>query len=162
MSTQSGNDNASRYARGAAAFAARSERFMRNDFFAIVPGGSSLRKCTPSTRASVVTTSSSPGGGAMVAASSVNPNAPGAEWESGAKSCAISSNSPGLSELELVIGRRLSEFHRALAMRQLVEHRIDEGGFVGVRKRVRHVEIFVDHHFRRNVLLRDQLVSGRP
>ena len=45
---------------GVAPLAARSERFTRSALRAIVSGGSSDRKCTPSTMASVVTTMSSP------------------------------------------------------------------------------------------------------
>jgi hypothetical protein len=61
---------------GVAPLAARSERFTRKAFLATVCGGSSDRKWTPSTMASVVTMMSWPSA-FRTAASSLSPNAPG-------------------------------------------------------------------------------------
>ena len=58
-----GRASASRYPSGAAPMAARSDRFTRRSFCAICPGGSSGRKCTPATMASLVSTSCRPGSG---------------------------------------------------------------------------------------------------
>jgi hypothetical protein len=61
---------------------------VRNALRASCPGGSSGRKCVPAEIASVVKTRSQPGGGVRIAASSVNPSAPG--WvASGLKNRAI-------------------------------------------------------------------------
>ena len=61
---------------GVAPLEARSDRFTRSALRATVSGGSSGRKCTPSTMASVFTTRSSPVA-LRIAASSTRPNAPG-------------------------------------------------------------------------------------
>src|ERR1051326_5505104 len=145
-------------------FAARSDRFPRNAFFATSAAGSSRSKCTPSTSASTLATSSLPCGSESVATSSSNPNAPSL-FASGANSFAISANSPkrrGGSELELVIGRGFAEFCRALAVREPVQHGIDEAGFIAFEKIARQLDIFVDHDLCRHVAARHQFVTARP
>src|SRR5204862_4287679 len=136
--------------------------FTRSAFFAISSGGSSEKKFTPSTMASVVTTRSDPAGGVAIAASSVRPNA-AADVASGANSCAIRANSPGRSssEPEFVIRPCFSKFRGTLAARHPIKQRVHEGRLVGTEERVRNVEIFVDHNLRRHILSRDQFVYAR-
>ena len=93
-----GSARASRNPSGRAPLAARSERFTRNALRAIAPGGSSAKKWTPATSASVVRTRSSPAGGRISAASSRRPNPAGPA--SGAKYRAIRSASPRRGGME--------------------------------------------------------------
>ena len=93
-----GSASASRNPSGRAALAARSERLTRNALRAIAPGGSSAKKWTPATRASVVSTRSSPGGGRISAASSRRPKPAGPA--SGAKYRAMRSASPRRGDME--------------------------------------------------------------
>src|SRR5690349_10110349 len=139
---------------GTAPLAARSLRFTRSALRATVSGGSSGRKCTPSTMASVVTTMSLPSG-CNAAASSSRRKAPG--WvASGRKYRAISESSPdagfSLATRELV-GAELA--------RDLVEHGVDHAGLVLFDEGMRDVDIFGHDHTARHVLAVLQFVGAR-
>src|SRR6476660_9396000 len=139
---------------GVAPLAARSERFTRSALRASVSGGSSGRKCTPSTMASVVTTMSSPDG-FNAAASSSRLKAPGLV-AIGRKYRAISESSPAvdgaLATRELV-GAKLS--------RDLVEHGVHHAGLILFDKGVRDVDIFGHDHTARHILAMLQLIRTR-
>src|SRR6185437_6200060 len=96
----------------------------------------------------------------MTAASSFNPNAPGASAK-GAKSSAISANSEGRSELEFVIRWCFAEFDGAFAPADLVQRGVYERRFVAFEEGMRDVDILVDHHLRGHVAARNELIDRR-
>src|SRR3984893_3106058 len=138
---------------GVAPLAARSDRFTRSALRAIVSGGSSLRKCTPSTMASVVTTTSSPRA-FRIAASSTRLNAPGSV-ASGLKYRAISVSSPDGRALATgkLVGAKLP--------RDLVEHGVDHAGLVAIDKGVRDIDIFRDHDAAGHILAMLEFIGAR-
>src|ERR1700691_6236304 len=136
-----------------APLAARSERLTRSSFCATCAGGSSGRKCTPSTIASVLRTYCSPGGPSISATSSLRPSAPGAA--SGAKKRAMRWNS---SRCGAAVTVPPLEFVRPERARQVVEHAIDHARLLAFVEGVADVEIFADHHRRRHILARQQLI----
>src|ERR1700756_5599861 len=123
---------------------------------ATVSGGSSFRKCTPCTMASVVTTISSPLRALRTAASSSRPNAPGSV-ASGLKWRAISESSPDIlrsSPTRKLFGPELPG--------DLVQHRVHHAGFLAVDEGVRDIDIFRHHDAPRNILAMFELIGPGP
>src|SRR6516165_7545170 len=152
------NASVSRKPAGIAPLAARSDKFLRSALRATVSGGSSGRKCTPSTMASVFRTRSSRDG-LRIAASSRRPNAPGSV-ASGLKYRAISASSPdGPAPGAIISAACPLELIGAELSRDLIEHRIHHARLIGFDKGVGDVDIFGDHYAARHVLATLQFVS---
>src|ERR1700722_4247705 len=155
-SPQSGGKHVtSRYPTGTAPLAARSDRLTRSSFCAISPGGSSGRKCTPATMASVLRTYCSPLAPGISAASSSSLRPPGAA--SGAKKRAMRSNS---SRRGFAVTALLPELARPQPPRQVVEHAVDQSRLLGSEERMGDVEILVDDDLGRHVRAMRQFESA--
>ena len=124
------------------------------------PGGSSGRKCTPATIASLVSTSSLPAGGSSSAASSAQverargagrerPQPLGDERELAVRHRASAPQARGR--------RRARTVGRTQLARQPVEHGVDEPRLVPAQERVRQLDILVDHDLDRHLRARRQL-----
>src|SRR3954463_8600761 len=127
--------------------AARSDRLTRSSLAAISAGGSSGRKWTPATSASVVITSSRSAGMPKTAASSVRPSAPGKPAASGFRYLSIRPNSPALLSPggRGTGGVRSGKIVGADRACQLVEHAVHHRRFTAGEKGVGHVHILADH-----------------
>src|SRR4051794_38047828 len=118
----------------------------------MLSGGSSGKKCTPSTSVSQESTISWPSGGLSTAASSRRPRAE-ASVASGAKYLAMTSNSPRrFPSTRSTITRALrQELVGPRLVTETVENPVHHLGFLVGEKSMRDIDIFRDRDARRHV-----------
>src|SRR5581483_1947200 len=146
---------------GVAPLAARSERFTRNALRATASAGSSIKKCTLPTIASVFSTRSLPSGGVSTAASSIRAKAPGCR-ASGRKYLAIRRSSAVSAGALAMVSNLAAELRGSQLARQLIEHGVDHAGLVFFHKGMRDIDIFGNDDPRRHILTAFQLVGAGP